>query len=90
VRLLREPGRGHPDQPRAEAATPAADAANDWHNTDVAIIKDAAIVPLESQSVPLLSGKRVCGVLPNGQSCPTAIFAPNAGDPDITNVCLAT
>jgi hypothetical protein len=47
-------------------------------------------VPLEGHSFSLLSSKRVRGVLPNGQSYPTAIFAPNTGDPDITSVCLAS
>jgi hypothetical protein len=61
-----------------------------WHNADVAIMKKAAIVPLESQSFPLLSSKRGRGVLPSGQSHPTAIFAPNIGDPDITSVWLAS
>ena len=47
-------------------------------------MKDAAIVPLLSQNFPQYSSARVRGV---GFS--TAIFAPNIGDPDITNVWLA-
>jgi hypothetical protein len=48
------------------------------------IMRDAAIVPLLSQDFPQYSSSRVRGV---GFS--TAIFAPNIGEPDITNVWLA-
>jgi peptide/nickel transport system substrate-binding protein len=74
---------------QAEAATTLGAASTDWHQADVDIMNDAAIVPLESQNFPDIASKRVRGVLPDGQSYPTALFAPNIGDPDITNLWLA-
>lgn len=75
---------------QAEAATSLSTAGADWHAADVQIMKDADIVPIISQTFPLYSSKRVRGLLPDGSSYPTAIFAPNIGDPDITNVWLAS
>jgi peptide/nickel transport system substrate-binding protein len=69
---------------QAEAASSLSAAGAAWHQADVDIMKDAAIVPLLSQNFPQYSSARVRGV---GFS--TAIFAPNIGDPDITNVWLA-
>jgi peptide/nickel transport system substrate-binding protein len=69
---------------QAEAATTVSAAGSAWHQADVDIMKDAAIVPLLSQNFPQYSSSRVRGV---GFS--TAIFAPNIGEPDVTNVWLA-
>jgi len=75
---------------QAEGATTLAAAGADWHQADVDIMGDAAIVPLVSQNFPNIASKRVRGVLPNNTSYPTALFAPNIGDPDITNLWLAS
>jgi peptide/nickel transport system substrate-binding protein len=75
---------------QAESATSLSAAGTDWHQADVDIMNDAAIVPLVSQNFPNIASKRVRGVLSNGQSYPTALFAPNIGDPDITNLWLAS
>jgi len=77
------------DITNAEAATSLTTAGADWHAADEQIMKDAAIVPIMSQTFPQIASSRVRGVLPNGTTYPTAIFAPNIGDPDITNVYLA-
>jgi peptide/nickel transport system substrate-binding protein len=69
---------------QAETATSSAAAGNDWHQADVDIMKDAVIVPIMSQNFPLYSSARVRGV-----GYPTAVMAPNIGDPDPTNVWLA-
>jgi peptide/nickel transport system substrate-binding protein len=69
---------------QAEQASSISAAGVAWHQADMDIMKDAVIVPLLSQNFPQYSSSRVRGV---GSS--TAIFAPNIGDPDITNVWLA-
>jgi len=69
---------------QAEAASSLAQAGSFWHQADEDIMSDAAIVPIMSQQFPLYASARVRGV-----NYPTAIFAPNIGDPDITNVWLA-
>ena len=74
----------------AEAATTTSAAATDWQQADADIMKDAAIVPLESQNFPLIASKRVRGISSSGTTFQTALFAPNIGDPDITNVWLAS
>ena len=53
-------------------------------------MKDAAIVPLMSQTFPTIASTRVRSVLPNGSTYQTAMFSPNIGDPDIANVWLAS
>jgi peptide/nickel transport system substrate-binding protein len=68
---------------QAEAATSLSAAGAAWHQADVQIMKDATIVPMLSQNFPQYSSSRVKGVGFN-----TAIFAPNIGEPDITNVWL--
>jgi peptide/nickel transport system substrate-binding protein len=70
---------------QAEGASSLSAAGTDWHQADVDIMKDAVIVPILSQNFPQFSSARVRGV---GYS--TAIFAPGLGDPDITNVWLAS
>ena len=68
---------------QAEAATSLSAAGAAWHQADMQIMKDAAIVPMLSQNFPQYSSSRVRGV-----GFATAIFAPNIGEPDITNVWL--
>jgi peptide/nickel transport system substrate-binding protein len=75
---------------QAEAATSTSTAATDWHQADADIMNDAAIVPLESQNFPLIASKRVRGVSSSGKTFQTALFAPNIGDPDITNVWVTS
>jgi peptide/nickel transport system substrate-binding protein len=75
---------------QAESASTLTAAAADWHSADEDIMKDAAIVPLMSQTFPLIASKRVRSVLPNGTTYPTALFSPNIGDPDLANVWLAS
>jgi len=75
---------------QAEAATTLTQAGNDWHQADEDIMKDAAIVPLMSQTFPLIASTRVRSVLPDGSSYQTAMFSPNIGDPDLANIWLAT
>ncbi len=75
---------------QAETAPNLTAAGADWHAADVQIMKDAVIVPIMSQTFPLIASKRVRGVLPNGTTYPTALFNPNIGDPDITNIWLAS
>ena len=69
---------------QAEGATTTAAAGTAWHQADMDIMKDAAIVPILSQNFPQYSSARVRGV-----GYKTAIFAPNIGEPDITNLWLA-
>jgi len=73
----------------AEATTSTSTAAADWSQADADIMKDAAIVPLESQNFPAISSKRIRGVSSDGKTFQTALFAPNIGNPDITNVWIA-
>jgi len=69
----------------AEAATSLSTAGSAWQQADTQIMSDAAIVPIMSQKFPLYASKRVRGV-----GYQTAIFAPNIGDADITNLWLAS
>jgi peptide/nickel transport system substrate-binding protein len=75
---------------KAEAASTDAGATADWTAANTQIMKDAAIVPIFSQTFPLIASKRVRGVLPDGSSYPTALFSPTIGDPDLSNVWLAS
>jgi peptide/nickel transport system substrate-binding protein len=68
----------------AEAATSLSAAGTAWQQADAQIMSDAAILPVMDQGFPQYSSKRLRGV-----GYPTAIFAPNIGEPDITNVWLA-
>jgi hypothetical protein len=52
-------------------------------------MSDAAIVPIMSQQFPLYASSRVKGVTSSGGSYPTALFNPNIGDADITNLWLS-
>jgi peptide/nickel transport system substrate-binding protein len=69
---------------QAETASSVAAAGTAWHQADMDIMKDAAIVPIISQGFPQYSSSRVRGV-----GFKTAVFAPNIGEPDITNLWLA-
>jgi peptide/nickel transport system substrate-binding protein len=75
---------------QAEAAPTLTQAGTDWAAADKDIMKDAAIVPLMSQTFPTIASTRVRSVLPNGTTYQTAMFSPNIGDPDIANVWLAS
>jgi peptide/nickel transport system substrate-binding protein len=75
---------------QAESASSASAAATYWAEANTQVLKDAAIVPVFSQNWPIISSKRVRGVLPDGKTYPTAIFSPLIGDPDLANVYLAS
>jgi peptide/nickel transport system substrate-binding protein len=74
---------------KAEGASSVTAAGNYWHQADMTIMSDAAIVPIMNQGFPQYASARVRGIASNGQTYPTAIFAPNIGDPDITALWLA-
>lgn len=65
-----------------KASTPAA-AAPLWHQVDLIAQQQAVIVPLLDQYNPVFSSSRVASP---GSS--TVLFAPNIGDPDITNIYI--
>jgi peptide/nickel transport system substrate-binding protein len=73
----------------AESAPSVSAAGNYWHQADMQIMSDAAIVPILDQNFAVYSSARVRGIASNGQTYPTAIFAPNIGAPDITALWLA-
>jgi peptide/nickel transport system substrate-binding protein len=74
---------------QAEGAPTLTAAGNFWHQADNQIMSDAAIVPILDQNFAVYSSARVRGIASNGQTYPTAIFAPNIGAPDITALWLA-
>jgi peptide/nickel transport system substrate-binding protein len=74
----------------AEAASSLSAAGTAWQQADAQIMSDAAIVPIMDQGFPQYSSKRVRGISSAGVVFPTAIFAPNIGEPDITNLWLAS
>jgi peptide/nickel transport system substrate-binding protein len=67
----------------AETASSLTAAGTDWHQADQDIMSDAVIVPLFDQGFPNYASSRVRGV-----GYPTAIFTPNIGEDDITNLWL--
>ena len=69
---------------QAEGARSLEAAGSAWQQADSQIMSDATIVPIMSQNFPLYASQRVRGV-----GYQTAIFQPNIGDPDITNLWLA-
>ncbi len=73
---------------QAEATSSLSAAGNYWHQADMQIMSDAAIVPIMDQGFPMYSSARVRGIGSNGATYPTAIFAPNIGAPDITALWL--
>jgi peptide/nickel transport system substrate-binding protein len=64
---------------QAETASSVTDAGNLWHQADMQIMKDAVIVPILDQGFPMFSSARV----------KNAMFNPNIGEHDITNLWLA-
>jgi peptide/nickel transport system substrate-binding protein len=74
---------------QAEGATSLSAAGSFWHQADMQVMSDAAIVPVMNQDFPAYSSSRVRGIASNGQTYPTAIFEPNIGAPDITALWLA-
>jgi peptide/nickel transport system substrate-binding protein len=64
---------------QAETATSQTAAAAAWHQADVDIMQDAAIVPIMDQGFAMFSSARVRN----------AMFQPNIGEHDITNLWLA-
>ena len=75
---------------QAEGAPSVAQAGTFWQQADSTIMSDATIVPVMSQNFPQYSSARVRGVASDGVTYPTAIFAPNIGNPDITALYLAS
>ncbi len=73
----------------AESASSLSAAGSYWHQADMQIMSDAAIVPIMDQGFPMYSSARVRGIGSNGATSPTALFAPNIGAPDITALWLA-
>jgi peptide/nickel transport system substrate-binding protein len=69
---------------RAEGAGSAAAAAAAWRQADQQVMRDAAAVPLLSENFPLYASARV-----RGTGSASAIFAPNIGGADITNLYLS-
>ena len=74
---------------KAEGASSVSAAGNDWHQADVAIMSDAAIVPIMNQGFPQYASARVRGIASNGATYPTVIFTPNIGEPDITTAWIS-
>jgi peptide/nickel transport system substrate-binding protein len=64
---------------QAETASSLSAAAAAWHQADVDIMQDAAIVPLLDQGFPNFASARVKNVL----------FQPNIGEVDVTNLWLS-
>ncbi len=74
---------------KAEGASSLSAAGSYWHQADMQIMSDAAIVPIMDLGFPMYSSARVRGIGSNGATSPTALFAPNIGAPDITALWLA-
>jgi peptide/nickel transport system substrate-binding protein len=74
---------------KAEAASSVSAAGSYWQQADAQIMSDAAIAPIMNQGFPLYASSRVRGIASNGKTYPTALFAPNIGEPDITALWLA-
>jgi peptide/nickel transport system substrate-binding protein len=70
---------------KAETTSSISAAAAIWHQTDVDVMKQAVVVPLISQNFPLMSSKRVYEYA-DGKIVNYAIFNPDIGDADITNI----
>jgi len=74
---------------KAENAPSVSAAGTYWHQADQQVMSDAVIVPIMSQQVAVYSSARIRGIASNGQTYPTAIFAPNIGAPDITALWIS-
>ena len=73
---------------QAENAPNLTAAGTYWHEADMQIMSDAAIVPIMSQNFPLYASSRIRGISSYGQTYPTALWNPNIGDADITNLWI--
>jgi peptide/nickel transport system substrate-binding protein len=71
------------DIEKALKAPSEAAAAPLWHQVDLIGQQQAAVVPLIDQFNPVFSSDRVAS-----SGSPTVLFAPNIGDPDITNIYI--
>jgi peptide/nickel transport system substrate-binding protein len=69
---------------KAEAATSVSGAASYWSQADQLAMKNALIVPIINQKFPLYSAKAVHSIAGDA-----AVFVPNIGDADVTNVWLS-
>ena len=58
-------------------------AARLWHQVDLIAQQNAVMVPLIDQFTPVFSSDRVAS-----PGSPTVLFAPNIGNPDITNIFI--
>jgi peptide/nickel transport system substrate-binding protein len=63
----------------AETSSSLTTAGTDWHQADMQIMQDAAIVPILDQGFPNFASARTKGV----------VFTPNIGEVDITNLWLS-
>lgn len=70
---------------KADAAISPSSAGAAWQQAGRQIMKDAAVLPIASQDFPLYASSRV-----REAGARTAVFAPNIGDPDVTNVWLSS
>jgi peptide/nickel transport system substrate-binding protein len=66
----------------AETAPTQAAAAMFWHSANIAIMRDAPIVPLLSQQAPIFASNRVREKGLRGG----VVFLPNISGPDVTNI----
>jgi peptide/nickel transport system substrate-binding protein len=66
---------------KALAATSNSTAATDWQAANTLAMKQALIVPLQSQLFPMYTSSRIHG---------PGAFQPNIGDPDITNLWISS
>jgi peptide/nickel transport system substrate-binding protein len=62
----------------AESAPTATQAGALWHSADELAMKNALIVPIQSQLYPIYTSKRTHG----------GVWSPTIGDPDVTNIWL--
>jgi ABC-type transport system substrate-binding protein len=71
---------------KAETTQSLSAAAVIWHQADIAVMKQAPVVPLISQNWPMFSSSRVYEYGNNGQNLNYALYNPTIGDADITNI----
>ena len=76
LRRLQQPGGQRADRPGAGAAGPQDAAAPCWHQADLQIMKDAAIIPFQTQKTAIFRSSRVHN----------AIFLPFTQNYDVTQV----
>jgi peptide/nickel transport system substrate-binding protein len=68
---------------QAETASSLTQAATLWHEADLNVMQNAVIVPLTDGQAPYYSSARV-----QNAGSTAVVYAPNIGDPDITNLWL--